>query len=85
MCEPTVKKADLACAARPPEHGHPAPSVTCGGSGPLPPRVRGQNAHAPEIAKINRPEFPAGRKLAGLPPDFGRQDARLQYTSQFLA
>jgi hypothetical protein len=50
----------------------------CPWSVPLPPRMRGQDVHVPEIVKINRREFPAGWKFAGIRPDSGRQRVSLQ-------
>jgi hypothetical protein len=44
--------------------------------------MREQDAHAPEIVKINQLEFPAGRKFAGICLENGRQIASLQYAGQ---
>jgi hypothetical protein len=45
--------------------------------------LRGQDAHAPPVVKMNLHEFPAGRKLAVVSHGFGRHNAGLRYGSQF--
>ena len=52
------------------------------GERPASAKIRGQDAHAPEIVKINLLQFPTGRKFAGIYLESGHQVASLQYGGQ---